>query len=67
MSLYGIAYRHGPTAWRLAPYPFRATVQSAAVLMAWLRGQPQFAETEMKIAGITFEEIGRTACHTKRA
>ena len=50
--LFGIAYRRGPTAWRLAPYPFRASVESAEKLRTWLDAKQEFP-AELRIAQVT--------------
>ena len=50
--LFGIAYRRGPTAWRLAPYPFRASVESAEKLRTWLDAKQAFP-AELRIAQVT--------------
>ena len=49
--LFGIAYRRGQTAWKLAPYPFLASVERADRLRTWLESKLAFP-AELRIAQV---------------
>jgi hypothetical protein len=47
-----VAYRAPKTAWKIAPYPLRATPGSARKLIEWLQSQRRFGAIEMRVASV---------------
>ena len=49
---FGVAYRKEKTAWKIAPYPLRATPGSARKLIEWLKNTSAGKDCEMRVVSI---------------
>lgn len=49
---FGVAYRQQKTAWKIAPYPLRATHESALKLITWLKTEPRFKVMDMRVVSV---------------